>query len=125
VELDHNPEFLNLVNSIKGGVTECSIEDYLLWKSEHKTMVLIDVREDIEWSNGHAPQAVHLGKGVIERDIETVYPSKDVCLVLYCGGGFRSAMAADSIQKMGYSDVTSMDGGFRRWLELGLEVQMP
>jgi len=125
VELDHNPEFLNLVNGIKGAVTECSIEDYLLWKSEHKTMVLVDVREDGEWSNGHAPQAIHLGKGVIERDIETAYPNKDVCLVLYCGGGFRSAMAADSIQKMGYSNVTSMDGGFRRWLELGLEVQMP
>ena len=123
--MQHNPEFLNLVNRIKGAVTECSIEDYLLWKSEHKKMALVDVREDSEWANGHVPQAVHLGKGVIERDIETVYPDKGVCLVLYCGGGFRSAMAADSIQKMGYSNVTSMDGGFRRWLELGLEVQKP
>lgn len=123
--MEHNPGFLKLVSSIKGDITECSIEDYLAWKSEQKTMVLIDVREDNEWAAGHVPQAVHLGKGVIERDIETVYPRRDVCLLLYCGGGFRSAMAANSIQKMGYSNVTSMDGGFRRWLELGLDVQKP
>jgi rhodanese-related sulfurtransferase len=82
-------------------------------------MIIIDTREDNEWARGHIPNAVHLGKGVIERDIEKAIPDKDATLVLYCGGGYRSALAADNIQKMGYRNVISMDGGWRGWTEAG------
>jgi rhodanese-related sulfurtransferase len=83
---------------------------------------LIDVREESEWSRGHLPSAEHLGKGVIERDVETRFPDKSVKLVLYCGGGYRSALAADNLQKMGYTNVLSMDGGFRGWQDAGLDL---
>jgi rhodanese-related sulfurtransferase len=82
-------------------------------------MIVIDTREDNEWVRGHIPNAVHLGKGVIERDIEKAIPDKDATLVLYCGGGYRSALAADNLQKMGYRNVISMDGGWRGWTEAG------
>src|ERR1700751_5383270 len=82
-------------------------------------MIIIDTREDNEWARGHIPNAVHLGKGVIERDIEKAIPDKDATLVLYCGGGYRSALAADNLQKMGYRNVISMDGGWRSWTEAG------
>ena len=85
--------------------------------------ILIDTREDTEWARGHIPGAVHLGKGVIERDIEKTIPDKDATLVLYCGGGFRSALAADNLQKMGYRNVISMDGGWRGWTEAGFPVR--
>ena len=84
---------------------------------------LVDVREDSEWAKGHLPNAIHLGKGVIERDIETKVPDKNAELVLYCGGGFRSALAADNLQKMGYKNVLSMDGGWRGWTESGYPTQ--
>jgi rhodanese-related sulfurtransferase len=87
--------------------------------------VLIDVREDSEWQAGHAAGAVHLGKGVIERDIETRIPDKNTTLVLYCGGGFRSALAADAVAKMGYAKAISLDGGWRAWNEAGLPVEKP
>ena len=84
--------------------------------------VVVDVREDSEWARGHIPGAIHLGKGVIERDIERTIPDKGTPIVLYCGGGYRSALAADNIQKMGYRNVISMDGGWRGWTEPGLPV---
>ena len=84
---------------------------------------LVDVREDNEWAKGHLPGAIHLGKGVIERDVETAVPDKSATLVLYCGGGFRSALAADNLQKMGYSNCISMDGGWRGWTEAGFPTE--
>ncbi|PYT14493.1 MAG: sulfurtransferase [Acidobacteria bacterium] len=87
--------------------------------------LLIDVREDTEWAAGHAAGAIHLGKGIIERDIETRVPDKSTTLVLYCGGVFRSALAADALQKMGYANVISLDGGWRAWNEAGLPVEKP
>ena len=88
-------------------------------------VTLVDVREDNEWMRGHLPGAVHLGKGVIERDIEQAFPDKASPLVLYCGGGYRSALAADNLQKMGYTRVMSMDGGWRGWTEAGFPVDKP
>lgn len=123
--MQHNPEFLKLATSVKNTINECTIEDYRRWKLDGQSMVLVDVREDNEWEKGHIPDAIHIGKGVIERDIETLFPEKDTRLVLYCGGGFRSAIAVGNLQKMNYSNVTSMDGGFRRWVELSLEVTEP
>jgi len=84
--------------------------------------VLVDVREESEWARGHLPGAIHLCKGIIERDIEKTIPDKSARLVLYCGGGFRSALAADNLQKMGYTNVSSMDGGWRGWTEVGYPV---
>ena len=85
-------------------------------------MMLIDVREDNEWAQGHLPGAIHMGRGIIERDVETRIPDTNTKLVLYCGGGFRSAMVADNLQKMGYTNVESMDGGWRGWNEAGLPI---
>lgn len=85
--------------------------------------LLIDTREESEWNAGHIPGAIHLGKGIIERDIEKTAPDKSATLVLYCGGGFRSALAADNLQKMGYSNVISMDGGWKAWIEAGQPVE--
>lgn len=117
----HNPEFLKLVNDAKARVREVDVEGYR--KMAHKDHALIDVREDNEWTAGHAAGAVHLGKGVIERDIETKIPDKSTTMVLYCGGGFRSALAAEALQKMGYTNVISLDGGWRAWNEAGLPVE--
>src|SRR5258707_6504908 len=106
-----NPGFLKLVNQAKTRVKETDINGYKKMLAAGEKPVLIDVREDSEWAAGHAAGAVHLGKGVIERDIETKVPDKGAKLVLYCGGGFRSALAADALQQMGYTDVISLDGG--------------
>ena len=117
----HNPGFLALVNDAKSRVKQVNIEQYKqLPREEH---ILVDVREDNEWAAGHAAGAVHLGKGIIERDIETKIPNKDATIVLYCGGGFRSALAADNLQKMGYTNVESMDGGWKGWLAEGHPTQ--
>ena len=99
----HNPGFLALVNDAKSRIREIDIEQYKQMVASNEPHVLIDVREDSEWAAGHAAGAVHLGKGIIERDIETKVPHKDTTLVLYCGGGFRSALAADALRKMGYT----------------------
>ena len=115
--MKHNEGFLALVNDAKSRVKQIGIEDYK--KMPPEGHVLIDVREDNEWAAGHAAGALHLGKGIIERDIETKVPDKSATLVLYCGGGFRSALAADNLQKMGYTNVISMDGGIRDWREKG------
>jgi rhodanese-related sulfurtransferase len=112
---------LKLVNDAKSRVKQVDIEGYKKMPREGHT--LIDTREDSEWAAGHAAGAVHLGKGIIERDIETKVPDKSATLVLYCGGGFRSALAADALQKMGYKNAISLDGGWRAWQESGLPVE--
>ncbi|HTS76828.1 MAG TPA: rhodanese-like domain-containing protein [Bryobacteraceae bacterium] len=117
----HNPGFLNLVNDAKSRVKQVDIEQYK--KMPREGHVLIDTREDHEWSAGHAAGAIHMGKGVIERDIETRVPDKSTTMVLYCGGGFRSALVADALQKMGYKNPISLDGGWRAWNAAGLPVE--
>ena len=115
----HNAGFLALVNDAKSRVREIDIEQYKKMITAGEPHLLVDVREDSEWSAGHVTGAVHLGKGIIERDIESKVPQKETTLVLYCGGGFRSALAADNLKKMGYAQVISMDGGIREWREKG------
>lgn len=116
----HNQGFLKLVNDAKSRVKEIDIEQYQ--KMPKESHVLIDVREDNEWTAGHAAGAIHLGKGIIERDIETKVPDKSTTMVLYCGGGFRSALAADALRQMGYENAISLDGGWRAWTGAGLPV---
>ena len=116
--MKHAPAFLALVNDAKSRIKECTVDDV---KNRRVPVgsTLIDVREESEFAAGHVPGAVHLSKGVIERDVEAKFPDKAASLVLYCGGGFRSALAADNLQKMGYKNVLSMDGGMRGWREAG------
>jgi rhodanese-related sulfurtransferase len=121
--MEHSSGFLALVNDAKSRVREIDIEGYRKMREAGEPHVLIDVREDSEWAAGHAAGAVHLGKGIIERDIEGRIPDKSTSLVLYCGGGYRSALAADNLRKMGYSDAISLDGGWRAWKAAGLEVE--
>jgi rhodanese-related sulfurtransferase len=119
----HNPGFLAIVNDAKSRVREIDINRYRKMTADGEKHLLIDTREDSEWAAGHAAGAVHIGKGVIERDIETKVPDKNAMIVLYCGGGYRSALAADALQKMGYKQVISLDGGWRAWQESGLPVE--
>jgi rhodanese-related sulfurtransferase len=116
----HNSGFLALVNDAKSRVKEINIEQYR--KMPSGGHLLIDTREDNEWAAGHAAGAIHLSKGIIERDIETKVPDPSSTLVLYCGGGFRSALVADALGKMGYTNAISLDGGWRAWNEAGLPV---
>jgi rhodanese-related sulfurtransferase len=116
----HNPGFLALVNSAKSRIQEIDITEYKKLRATGQEHVLIDTREDSEWADGHAAGAVHLGKGIIERDIEARVPRKDAKLVLYCGGGYRSALAADALRQMGYTNAISLDGGWRAYQESGL-----
>jgi rhodanese-related sulfurtransferase len=118
----HSPRFLQIVADVKKRVRETTVDDVKARLDRGDKLILLDVREDNEWSKAHVPGAVHLGKGVIERDIEAQYPDPATPLVLYCGGGYRSALAADNLQKMGYTNVLSMDGGFRGWREKGYPV---
>jgi len=119
----HNPGFLKLVNDAKARVREVNIDEYRkMSRDEH---ILVDVREDHEWAAGHAAGAVHLSKGIIERDVEKEIPDKSKTLVLYCGGGFRSALAADALRQMGYENAISLDGGWRAWNQAGLQVEKP
>ena len=111
----HAQRFLALVNDAKKRVKESNVADVKRRLDAGEKLVLIDVREESEWARGHLPGAIHLGKGVIERDIEQRLPDAGSKMVLYCGGGFRSALAADNLQKMGYTNVLSMDGGIRDW----------
>jgi rhodanese-related sulfurtransferase len=120
--MKHSEGFLALVNDAKSRVKEIGIDE--LKKMPREEYQLIDVREDSEWAAGHAAGAIHLGKGIIERDIETKVPDKTETLVLYCGGGFRSALVADALQKMGYQNPISLDGGWRAWNEAGLGVEI-
>ena len=119
----HNPGFLALVNDAKSRVKETDTDGYKRMLERGEAAVLVDVREDHEWNAGHVRGAVHMSKGTIERDIETKYPDKNTRLVLYCGGGFRSALVADNLQRMGYRNVISMDGGFRGWKGKGYPLQ--
>ncbi len=119
----HASGFLSLVNDAKSRVKEIDIAQYQRMREAGDSHVLVDTREDNEWAAGHAVGAVHLGKGVIERDVEKTIPDKSTKLVLYCGGGFRSALAADNLQKMGYTNAISLDGGWRAWKDAGLPIE--
>jgi rhodanese-related sulfurtransferase len=121
----HSPEFLKLVDDAKSRVREADFHEIKRRLEAREKLTLIDVREDNEWARGHLPGAVHLGKGIIERDIEQAFPDKQAALVLYCGGGFRSALVADNLQKMGYTSVISMDGGWGGWTGAGYPVEKP
>jgi rhodanese-related sulfurtransferase len=116
---DHPEGFLRLVRDAKTRIKEEDFREIKKKLDAGEKMTLVDTREDNEWARGHIPNALHLGKGVIERDIEKAIPDKETTLVLYCGGGYRSALAADNLQKMGYRNVISMDGGWRGWTEAG------
>jgi rhodanese-related sulfurtransferase len=115
----HSPAFLKIVEDAKKRIKECTVTDVKARQDRAEKFTLIDVREESEWAKDHLPGAVHIGKGVLERDIESKVPDRATPLVLYCGGGFRSALAADNLQKMGYTNVISMDGGIRIWREKG------
>lgn len=119
----HSAGFLAIVNDAKTRVKQIDIEGYRKMRDAGEPHIVVDVREDNEWAAGHAAGAVHLGKGIIERDIESKVPDKSTRLVLYCGGGFRSALAADNLQKMGYTDAISLDGGWRAWQQAALPVE--
>ena len=119
----HSPEFLKLVDDAKTRVKQIDLEGYKRMLAAREVHVLVDTREESEWAAGHAAGAMHLSKGIIERDIEVKAPDKSATLVLYCGGGFRSALAADNLQKMGYTNVISLDGGWRAYKDSGLPVE--
>ncbi len=118
----HTPGFLKLVEDAKTRIQETDIDEVKRQLDAMEKFHLIDVREESEWVRGHLPAATHLSKGIIERDIERMVPEKSARIVLYCGGGFRSALTADNLQKMGYSNVVSMDGGWRAWIEAGYPI---
>lgn len=111
--MDHSTGFLALVNDAKRRVTEISVAEARARLAHNPKAVLLDVREDLEWNAGHAAEAVHLGKGILERDLEKLYPDKTVELIMYCGGGFRSALTCDVAQKLGYQRVASLIGGYK------------
>jgi rhodanese-related sulfurtransferase len=119
----HAAKFLALVNDAKKRVKETNVADVKSRLDKGEKFTLVDVREESEWTRGHLPGAIHLGKGIIERDIEQRVPDASAKVILYCGGGFRSALVADNLQKMGYSNVESMDGGWKGWLDAGLPTQ--
>jgi rhodanese-related sulfurtransferase len=119
----HTPGFLKIVEDARSRVRELTVDDVKKKLDRGERFHLVDVREESEWAKGHLPRAEHLGKGIIERDIETRIPDATAEIILYCGGGFRSALAADALQKMGYTNVWSMDGGWRGWTEAGLPVE--
>jgi len=121
--MQHSPQFLRLVNDAKTRVKETNVADVKRRMQSGERFWLVDVREDGEWAKGHLPGAVHMGRGVIERDIEVKVPDTGAKMILYCGGGFRSALVADNLQKMGYTNVESMDGGWRGWNEAGLPTE--
>jgi len=121
--MQHNPRFLELVEQAKQRIKECSVTEVQEKLRNKEQFHFIDVREDHEFWVDHAAGARHLGKGIIERDIETVIPDKQATIVLYCGGGFRSALVADALQQMGYANVLSMDGGIRAWRDAGFPLE--
>lgn len=113
--MQHTPRFLKIVDDAKSRVKETTVDEVKDKLEAGEKFLLVDVREESEYAKDHLPGAIHLGKGVIERDVETRVPDVNTTMILYCGGGFRSALAADNLQKMGYTDVISMDGGVREW----------
>jgi rhodanese-related sulfurtransferase len=121
--MKHSPGFLALVTDAKTRVKECGIADVRARLDRGERFHFVDVREDGEFAVDRAAGARHIGRGVLERDVETLIPEHDAPIVLYCGGGFRSALAADNLQKMGYTNVVSMDGGIRAWREAGYPIE--
>ena len=121
--MQHNPGFLKLVDDAKQRIRECAVADVLDRVERKEAFYFIDVREDHEYQADHAAGAHHLGKGIIERDIEALIPDRQASIILYCGGGYRSALAADALQQMGYTDVLSMEGGIRAWREAGYPLE--
>jgi rhodanese-related sulfurtransferase len=121
--MKHSEAFLNLVNDAKSRIKETGIHEVKQWQEAGEQFYLVDTREDREWERGHVAGAIHLSKGIIERDIENAIPDRSAKIVLYCGGGFRSALAADNLQKMGYTNAISMDGGWREWTEADYPVE--
>ncbi len=119
----HNPGFLAIVNDAKSRIEEIDVPAYLALRQSGEAHILVDVREESEFAAGHVKGALHLGKGVIERDIETAIPDKTQKLILYCGGGFRSALVADNLRKMGYEAPINLDGGWRALKESGIELE--
>jgi len=111
--MEHSPGFLKLVNELRPKVTEITVDQAREHLGQNPRAILVDVREDIEWANGHATQAVHLGKGILERDLEKVIPDRDAEIIMYCGGGFRSILTADVARRMGYRNVASLAGGYK------------
>ncbi len=121
--MQHNPGFLRMVEQARQRVKVCTVADVQTRLVRGERFHLVDVREDHEFAKDHAAGACHLGKGIIERDIETVIPDKQASIVLYCGGGYRSVLAAEALQQMGYTEVVSMDGGIRAWREAGCPLE--
>jgi len=121
--MKHSEGFLKIVNHAKSRIREVTVAETRVRLKENPEAKLIDVREDKEWDEAHAAGSIHLGKGIIERDIETTAPDKAAELILYCGGGYRSALAADVLQTMGYTNVYSMAGGWKAWKESGAPVE--
>ena len=121
--MEHSQRFLDLVNDAKSRINESTADDVKRDNESGKEFVLVDTREESEWAAGHAAGAIHLGKGIIERDIESAVPDTSKKIVLYCGGGYRSALAADALQKMGYSNVYSLAGGWRAWKAANMPVE--
>lgn len=117
--MKHSPGFLKIVDDARSRVRELTIADVKAMLDRNDAFHLVDVREESEFANGHLPRAIHLCKGIIERDVESTIPDHGAPIVLYCGGGYRSALAADNLQKMGYTNVLSMDGGWRDWTGAG------
>lgn len=120
--MQHAPEFLKLAENARKQVKETDVSTVKKRMDNNESFILIDVREDNEWDNGHIPNAIHMGRGIIERDIEKAIPNKDQELVLYCGGGYRSALSAVNLQAMGYTNVISMDGGITAWKNAGYNL---
>ncbi len=123
IYMAHAARFLALVNDAKKRIKETNVEEMKRRMDAGEKIALVDVREESEWAQGHLPGAMHLGKGIIERDIEQRVPDTNAKIVLYWGGGFRSALTADNLQKMGYTNVESMDGGWKGWIGAGLPTQ--
>lgn len=121
--MKHNPGFLQLVQQARQKVRECSVDEVKAKLDRGESFHFFDIREDHEFQADHAQGATHLGKGIIERDIEAHVPDKDNTIILYCGGGYRSVLAADSLQQMGYRNVVSMDGGMSAWRQAGYPVE--
>jgi rhodanese-related sulfurtransferase len=121
--MKHSPRFLAIVEAARKGIRETDIDTVHRRLARGDPLHLVDVREDEEWRRGHIPGAIHIGKGVLERDVEKAIPDTDADIVLYCGGGYRSALAADALQRMGYTNVTSMAGGYRGWTGAGNPIE--
>jgi rhodanese-related sulfurtransferase len=121
--MNHSPGFLKLVEGVKTRIRETDVHNVKRRLEAGERFYLVDVREESEWSRGHLPGAIHLSKGIIERDIEKTIADPSATIVLYCGGGFRSALVADSLQQMGYSNVRSLVGGWRGWCDAGYPVE--